>query len=183
MIRKTAMVGILLVLSAISFALLQQHQDLVARRVSENLVREMAAIVDLYEASITKEGVTQLVEIALSRFGMSVEPLPAGDLPAQRPRPAFDLLDGALSDEIRSSIKRPFWIDTVGLSQKVEVRIKLEHAILRLVAPRRLAHVSEPHIFLAWMIATTTFLGSVTYLGLRLIVQATRSGPGAILPH
>ena len=186
MTRKIAIVGILLaglfVLSAVSFTLLQRHWDLVARRLSENLVHQMAAIVDLYEASTTKEDVARLIEIGLSRFNMSVGVLPAGDLPVQRPKPFFDLLDDALSDEIRSSIRRPFWIDTVGLSHEVEVRIKLEHAILRFVAPRREAHVSNSYIFLIWMVATSVILGGAAYLGLRPTVQSTRSTPGAMSP-
>jgi two-component system, OmpR family, osmolarity sensor histidine kinase EnvZ len=177
MTRKINIVGILLagltVLSAVYFTLLQRHSDLVARRLSENLVHEIAAIVDLYEASTTKEDVARLVEIGLNRFGMSVGVLPAGDLPVQRPKPFFDMLDGALSDEIRSSIRRPFWIDTVGLPREVEVRIKLEHAILRFVAPRRQAHVSNSYIFLFWMVATSAILGAAAYLGLRPAMQAT----------
>jgi two-component system osmolarity sensor histidine kinase EnvZ len=177
MTRKIAIVGILLaglfVLSAIFLTLLQRHWDLVARRLAENLVHEMAAIVDLYEASTTKKDVARLVEIGLSRFGMSVGVFPAGDLPVQRPKPFFDLLDDALSGEIRRSIQRPFWIDTVGLSREVEVRIKLEHAILRFVAPRREGHVSNSYIFLIWMMAASAILGAAAYLGLRPIVQAT----------
>jgi two-component system, OmpR family, osmolarity sensor histidine kinase EnvZ len=43
--------------------------------------------------------------------------LPAGDLPSAQAKPFSDQLDLALSDEIRTNIKRPFWVDTVGLSR------------------------------------------------------------------
>ena len=135
--RKIAIVAILLtgflLLSVLSFVLMQRHWDLVARRLSESMAREMAAIVDLYEASSTKDDIARLVDIGLTRFGLSIGVLPAGNLPPPPPKPFFDLLDRALADEIRTNIKRPFWIDTVGRSREVEVRIKLEHAILRFV--------------------------------------------------
>ena len=175
--RKFAIVGILLaglsLLGVISFTLLQRHWDLVARRLSENVVREMAAVVDLYEGSTTKEDIARLIHLGLSRFRMSVGVLPAGDLPAQRPKPFFDPLDDALSDEIRSSIKRPFWIDTVGRSHEVEVRVKLENSILRFVAPRGQAYVSNSHIFLIWMVGTSALLVTIGYLALRPTARAT----------
>jgi two-component system osmolarity sensor histidine kinase EnvZ len=169
--RKIAIVAILLtgflVSSALSFVLMQRHWDLVARRLSESMARDIAAIVDLYQASSTKDDVGRLVDIGLTRFGLSIGVLPAGNLPSPQPKPFFDPLDGALAEEIRTNIKRPFWIDTVGRSREVEVRIKLDHAILRFVAPRRQAYLSNSHIFLIWMLGTSAMLLAAGYLVLR----------------
>jgi two-component system osmolarity sensor histidine kinase EnvZ len=169
--RNIAIVVVLLtgflVLGALSFVLMQRHWDLVARRLSESMARDIAAIVDLYEASSSKDDIGRVVDIGLTRFGLSMGVLPAGNLPPPRPKPFFDLLDGALADEIRSNIKRPFWIDTVGMSRELEVRIKLDHAILRFVAPRRQAYLSNSHIFLIWMLGTSAMLLAVGYLVLR----------------
>jgi two-component system osmolarity sensor histidine kinase EnvZ len=174
--RKISILGILvaggLLLGFISFALMERHWNQVGRRLSEGMARDMAAIVDLYEASSTKEDVARLIHIGLSRFGLSVVVLPAGALPTPEPKPFFDLLDRALSDEIRANVKRPFWIDTVGQSRQVEVRIKLDQAILRFVAPRRQAFVSNSHIFLTWMLGTSVILLAVACLFLRPIVRA-----------
>lgn len=168
MSRKIAIVAILLtgflVLSVLSAVLMQRHWDLVARRLSESMAREMAAIVDLYEANSTKDEFARVVDIGLTRFGLSVVVLPAGNLPALQPKPFFDLLDGALADEIRTSIMRPFWIDTVGRSHELEVRIKLDHAILRFVVPRRKAYLSNSHVFLIWMLGTSAMVLAVGYL-------------------
>jgi two-component system osmolarity sensor histidine kinase EnvZ len=177
MSRKIAIAGVLIacgvLLSVLSFFLMQRHWDAVARRLSESMAREMAAIVDLYEVSSAKEDVARLAHISQSRFGLSVIVLPAGDLPPSQPKPFFDLLDRALAEEIRTSIRRPFWVDTVGQSREVEVRIKLEHAVLRFIAPRRQAYVSNSHIFLIWMMGASAILLSVVYLVLRPTPQAT----------
>ena len=49
----------------------------------------------------------------------------------------------------------------------MEIRIKLEHAILRFVAPRRQAYLSNSHIFLIWMLGTSAMVLAVAYLVLR----------------
>jgi two-component system osmolarity sensor histidine kinase EnvZ len=120
--RKISILGIsvasCLLLGSLSFVLMERHWDQVARHLSEGMARDMAAIVDLYEASSTKEDIARLIHIGLNRFGLSVVVLPAGNLPTPQPKPFFDLLDRALSDEIRANVKRPFWIDTVGQSRR-----------------------------------------------------------------
>jgi two-component system osmolarity sensor histidine kinase EnvZ len=158
---------IVLLESVVAFTFMERHWNQVTRRLSEGLARDMAAIVDLYEQSTTREDITQLVEIAQNRFGFSVAVLPAGNLPTPQPKPFFDLLDRALSDEIRAQVKRPFWIDTVGQSRHVEIRVKLDRAILRFVAQRGLAYASNSHIFLIWMVGTSVVLLTVAILFLR----------------
>jgi two-component system osmolarity sensor histidine kinase EnvZ len=158
---------IVLLESVVAFTFMERHWNQVTRRLSEGMARDMGAIVDMYEASASKEDVARLVDLAQNRFGLSVAALPAGDLPTPQPKPFFDLLDRALSDEIRANVKKPFWIDTVGQSRLVEVRVKLEHAILRFVAPRGQAYASNSHIFLLWMVGTSVVLLTVAILFLR----------------
>jgi two-component system osmolarity sensor histidine kinase EnvZ len=158
---------IVLLESVVAFTFMERHWNQVTRRLSEGLARDMAAIVDLYEQGTTKEDITQLIEIAQNRFNFSVAVLPAGNLPTPQPKPFFDLLDRALSDEIRAQVRRPFWIDTVGQSRHVEIRVKLDRAILRFVAQRGLAYASNSHIFLIWMVGTSVVLLTVAIMFLR----------------
>ena len=61
----------------------------------------------------------------------------------------------------------PFWIDTVGRSSIVEIRINLGNNIMRVFAPR--ADVYDPNswIFLGWMVATALAVLAVAILFLR----------------
>ena len=93
---------IVLLESVVAFTFMERHWNQVTRRLSEGLARDMAAIVDLYEASTGKDDIAQLIDIGQNRFGFSVAVLPAGNLPTPQPKPFFDLLDRALSDEIRA---------------------------------------------------------------------------------
>jgi two-component system osmolarity sensor histidine kinase EnvZ len=175
--RKISIVGVLvagcLLLSSLSFAFMERHWNHVARRLCEGMARDMAAIVDLYETRSSNEDVARLTHIGLNRFGLSVAVLPVGTLPTPQPKPFFDLLDLALSDELRANVKHPFWVDTVGQSRQVEVRIKLDQAILRFVAPRGQAYASNSHIFLVWMVGTSAIVMALGYLVLRPVLRAT----------
>ncbi|NKB16400.1 MAG: hypothetical protein HC774_05255 [Sphingomonadales bacterium] len=158
-----------LLLSVVAYAFMERHWQYVTRRVTEAMARDVAAIVDLYEASPTKEDITRLIELSRDRFGLALVVRPAAPLPTPQPKPFFDLLDRALADEIRANIKRPFWIDTIGQPRQVEVRIKLDQANLHLVASRRYAYASNSHIFLSWMVGGWVVFLTGGYLLLRSI--------------
>ena len=96
-----------------------------------------------------------------------VDFLPVTELPPLAPKPFFSLIDQALSEEVRKQVGRPFWIDTVGRSALLEVRVKLDNAVMRVFAPRSAAYVSNSHIFLGWMVGTSLVLITVAVLFLR----------------
>jgi two-component system osmolarity sensor histidine kinase EnvZ len=158
---------IVLLESVVAFTFMERHWNQVTRRLSDGMARDMGAIVDLYAAGSSAEDTARLIDLAQNRFNMSLSVLPPGDLPTQQPKPFFDLLDRALSDEIRANVKRKFWIDTVGQSRHVEIRVKLDNAILRFVAQRGQAYASNSHIFLMWMVGTSVVLLTVAILFLR----------------
>jgi two-component system osmolarity sensor histidine kinase EnvZ len=96
--------------------------------------------------------------MAASRFGLNIAVLPPEPLPPPGPKPFFSPLDRVLSQEITRQIGKPFWIDTVGRSNLVEVRIQLPHNVLRVFAPRSQTYASNSLIFVSWMVATSVVL-------------------------
>jgi two-component system osmolarity sensor histidine kinase EnvZ len=151
----------------VAFVFMERHWQAVTRRLSEATARDIAALIDIYEENPRKNDYSQLIEMARDRLNLSMQILPAGDLPAPRPKPFFALLDQALSDEIRRQVQRPFWIDTVGQSRHVEIRVKHANGILRFVATRSQTYASNSHIFLLWMIGSSVILLTVAILFLR----------------
>ncbi|MFA5898558.1 MAG: ATP-binding protein [Hyphomicrobium sp.] len=151
----------------IAFVFMERHWQAVTRRLSEATARDIAALIDIYEEYPKKDEYTQLIEMARDRLSLSMQVLPPGDLPAPRPKPFFALLDRALSDEVRRQVQKPFWIDTVGQSRHVEIRVKAKNAILRFVATRSQTYASNSHIFLLWMIGSSVILLTVAILFLR----------------
>ncbi len=109
----------------------------------------------------------KIIRIAQDRMQLKVDLLPADPLPPPGPKPFFSILDQILSTEITRQINRPFWIDTVGNSNIVEVRIQLEDKVLRVFVRRNQAYASNTHIFLIWMVGTSLVLLTIAIPFLR----------------
>ena len=151
----------------IAFVFMERHWQAVTRRLSEATARDIAALIDIYDASNSESEHQQIIEIARERLNLSMQVLPKGDLPEARQKPFFDLLDRALSKEISRHVKRPFWIDTVGQSRHVEIRVQNKDAILRFLAVRTQTYASNSQIFLMWMVGSSVILLTVAILFLR----------------
>ena len=153
--------------SVVAFVFMERHWNLVTRRLSAAVVQDIAALIDVYKIYPQDKDRTQLRTIAQQRLGLVVDFLPVGDLPPPGPKPFFSLLDQTLSVQIGRQVARPFWIDTVGKSQYVEIRIQLPDTVMRIFAQRGAAYASNSEIFLFWMLGTSSILLIVAVLFLR----------------
>jgi two-component system osmolarity sensor histidine kinase EnvZ len=153
--------------SVVAFMFVERQWTLVNHYLSSAVTREIATLIDVYKSYPQGADRAQLRRIAQDRLGLVVDFLPETQLPPPGPKPFFSQLDGALSDEIRRQIRLPFWIDTVGRSSILEVRIKLDDTILRVFVPRADAYDLDSWIFLLWMVATSLVVLTIAILFLR----------------
>jgi two-component system osmolarity sensor histidine kinase EnvZ len=159
---------VVLLQSVIAYAFMERHWQTVTNRLSASVASDIAALVEIYD-KLPNKGTDgrALTDIAESKLGLDVDILPAGPLPRIGPKPFFDILDSALSNEVRLRVARPFWIDTVGRSNLVEIRVQLDDAIMRVIARRSQTYASNAHIFLVWMVGSSLILLTVAILFLR----------------
>lgn len=160
-------IPIVLLQSVVAFVFMERHWQTVTQRLSMAVTRDIAAVIDMIDTFPQDGNYDQIVRIARERLELNVAIDPAGDLPPPRPKPFFSILDQILSEEITRQIQRPFWIDTVGNSRIVEIRIQLDDKILRVFAKRSQAYASNTHIFLLWMVGTSLVLLAIAILFLR----------------
>ena len=153
--------------SVVAGVFMESHYNTVTRRLSTAVVQDIAALIDVYNGYPQDKDRAQIRRIAQQRLNLVVDFLPAGDMPPPGPKPFFNLLDQSLSVQIGRQIRRPFWIDTVGNSNLVEIRIVLDDAVMRVFAERSAAYASNSQIFLFWMVGTSTILLTVAVLFLR----------------
>jgi two-component system, OmpR family, osmolarity sensor histidine kinase EnvZ len=153
--------------SVVAFMFMERHYFLVTQRLSAGVVQDIATLIEVAKILPPDTGQAQIRRIAQEKLGLVVDFLPVNELPPPGPKPFFSLVDQSLSEEIRKLVGRPFWIDTVGRSALVEIRIKLDNAVMRVFAPRSVAYVSNSHIFLGWMVGTSLVLITVAVLFLR----------------
>jgi two-component system, OmpR family, osmolarity sensor histidine kinase EnvZ len=157
----------ILLQSVVAYVFVERHWELVTRQLSSAVVHDVAALVDLFEADKSEAGRDQLARLAAQTLQLDVELLPPQALPRALPKPFFSVLDQALSKELAGQIGRPFWIDTVGRSNLIEIRIQLGDGVLRVLAHRSAAYATNSHIFIIWMTAASLVLIAVAIAFLR----------------
>ncbi len=153
--------------SIVAFMFVERQSSVVNFYLSSAVTQEIATLIDVYKTFPPGANRAQLRRIAQDRLGLVVDFLPGTDLPPPGPKPFFSSLDQELSNEIRKQIGLPFWIDTVGRSSIVEIRIKLDDAVMRVFAPRADAYNSNALIFLMWMVLTSVVVLTIAILFLR----------------
>ncbi len=153
--------------SVIAFVFMERHWNLVTQKLSAGVVADIAALIEIYRGYPQDVEFAQIRRIAQERLNLVIDFLPAADMPPPGPKPFFSLLDQALSVELRKQVGRPFWIDTVGRSALVEIRIQLDNRVMRIFAPRSAAYASNSEIFLLWMVGASLVLLTVAILFLR----------------
>lgn len=176
--------------SVVAFVFMERHWQSVTQRLSTAVVRDVAAIVDVIETYPQDTEYLTITRIARERFALNISILPPDPLPPPNPKPFFSILDGILSQQITRQLAKPFWIDTVGDSNLLEIRIMLEKNVLRVYLRRSRAYASNTHIFLLWMSGTSLVLIFISILFLRnqmkpiqnLASAAESFGKGHALP-
>ncbi|GJD76500.1 sensor histidine kinase [Methylobacterium goesingense] len=158
---------VVLLQSVIAYTFMERHWQLVTRRLSAAVTADVAALIDIYESYPQDKDSETLTRIANDRLNLDVDILKGAKLPPAGPRPFFSILDEALSDEIRRQIRRPYWIDTVGRSSLIEIRVSIPDGVMRVTARRSMAYASNSHIFLLWMSGSSLVLLGVAILFLR----------------
>ncbi|KQQ40870.1 ATPase [Methylobacterium sp. Leaf125] len=158
---------VVLLQSVIAYTFMERHWQLVTRRLSSAVTADVAALIDIYESYPQDKDSETLTRIANDRLNLDVDILKGAKLPPAGPRPFFSILDEALSEEIRRQIRRPYWIDTVGRSSLIEIRVAIPDGVMRVTARRSMAYASNSHIFLLWMSGSSLVLLGVAILFLR----------------
>ena len=184
-------VPMIILQSVVAYVFLERHWSLVTNRLSARVVADIAALIEFERSFPQDPERTQLRRIAQEKLELQVDFLPLSEMPPPGPKPFFSLLDQSLSAQLRTQIARPFWTDTVGKSSLVEIRIRLDNAVMRVFARRNQAYASNSEIFLFWMVGTSTVLliFSIIFLRnqirpiLRLADAAEAFGKGREVPN
>lgn len=160
-------IPMILLQTVVAAVFMERHWRMVTERLSEGVTRDISAVIEMIEHFPDTDDYGTITRIANEELGLNVMIEPGGELPPPRPKPFFSILDGILADQISAHIERPFWIDTVGDSRLVEIRIKLDDQVLRVFTRRNQTYASNTHIFLVWMAGAALALIGISILFLR----------------
>ncbi len=161
-------IPMVLLQSVVAFVFMERHWQLVTERLSMAVTRDIAAIIDLIDTFPDDSANAEIIRIARDRMNLNIAIEKGNELPPPQPKPFFNILDHILSEQITKQIKLPFWIDTLGDSDLVEIRILVDQdKTLRVYARRNHTYASNTHIFLVWMVGASLVLLTISILFLR----------------
>lgn len=158
---------LVLLQTVLLFVFMERHWNNITRRLSAATARDVAAIIEIYNRYPQDKDHQKLIEIARDKMSLSFQVLPKSKLPKTTARPFYSILDRRLTKELRKRISYPIWVDTVGQSKFVEIRIALDKSTLKFLAHRNHTYASNSHIFVIWMIGSSTVLLGIALLFLR----------------
>ncbi|MEP3231620.1 MAG: ATP-binding protein [Hyphomicrobiales bacterium] len=158
---------IVILQSVLVFVFMERHWNTVTRRLSAAVTQDISSVLKFMEAYPSKTDEENIIRIAREQLSLNLSILPPDPLPAPVPKPFFSLLDQTLSGEIAQKIGKPFWIDTVGRSQLVEIRIQLDDKVVQIFARRSQTYASNSHIFIFWMLGTAVVLMVIAIIFMR----------------
>ena len=158
---------IVILQSVLAFVFMERHWSTVTHRLSAAVTRDISAIIKILETYPGRENEENVIRIAREQLGLTIAILPPNALPTVAPKPFFTFLDKTLSKKIRRRIGKPFWIDTVGRSKLVEIRIQLDDKVIQIFARRSQTYASNSYIFLTWMVGTSLVLLVIAIIFMR----------------
>jgi two-component system osmolarity sensor histidine kinase EnvZ len=110
---------------------MDRHLDNVTKALSRTVARDMAFVLEVYENSPrTAESNHWLETVANQKLALGLKIEADSQLPPPAPKPFFSLLDSKLSKYVARYIGKPFWLDTLGQSGFVDVRIQASDGVI-----------------------------------------------------
>ncbi len=179
------LVPILILQAVMTFVFMDRHWDLVTRRLSDAVGRDVSLIVDLMDTAETPEARNAVIRSVARRLEMFLDILPEDALPAPLEYGRLDILQQSLSRQLGQKIARPVWVDAMRPGKFLEVRVLLADearegrtgeagetgSVLRATIRRSHAYASNSHIFLVWMSVASVVLITLSVLFLRNQIQ------------
>ena len=161
------LVPILILQTVMGFVFMDRHWELVTRRLSDAVGRDVGLIIELMDEAETPEARNAVIRSVARHLEILVDILPGDTLPEPVDHGPIDILYTTLSDQLAQKVSRPVWLDTRGSGKLIEVRVAVPDGVLRATIRRNHAYASNSHIFLVWMAAASAVLITLAVLFLR----------------
>lgn len=158
---------------AVTWAFFDAHWETVNSRLSEGLAGEVAWAVESYQDDPRPETLARLEQRAEDSLSLSIALQPGRELPIGKRAALFAAVDRSLQRALAARLDEPFWFDASDrYPAYVDIRVKVDQGVLRIIAPRDRAVATQGHIFVLWMAGATLLLTAVALLFIRNQVRA-----------
>jgi two-component system osmolarity sensor histidine kinase EnvZ len=149
--------------------ILERHWDNVTKVLARSLAREIGLINELYDRSNkTPQALDEIENIANKRLKLNLTILQDASLPDPVSPPLFSLVDSKLTRYLTKDIGKPFWIDSVGQTGFVDIRVQVEKGLVfRMLTEEDRAYAASTDALLMWMVISSLVLLAIAVAFLR----------------
>jgi two-component system osmolarity sensor histidine kinase EnvZ len=149
--------------------ILERHWDNVTKVLARSLAREIALVNELYDRSNKSPAALEEIEaLANNKLKLNLTILQNESLPSPVTPPLFSLVDSKLTRYLTRDIGKPFWIDSVGQSGYVDIRVEVEKGLIfRILTDEDRAYAASTDALLMWMVVSSLVLLAIAVTFLR----------------
>ena len=175
---------------AVTWIFFDAHWQTVTSRLSDGLAGEVAWAVESYQDDPREATMVRIAERAEKSLNLSIALQPGRSLPERRRTNAFAVVDRSIDRALSQRLDVPYWFDTTRYPAYVDIRVKVDQGVIRILAPRDRAFATQGHIFVLWMAMATILLTAIAILFIRnqtrtierLATAADAFGKGVDMP-
>jgi two-component system osmolarity sensor histidine kinase EnvZ len=175
---------------AVTWIFFDAHWQTVTSRLSDGLAGEVAWAVESYQDDPNDATMARIASRAEKSLNLSIALQPGRSLPDSRRTNAFAVVDRAIDRALSQRLDAPYWFDTTRYPAYVDIRVKIDQGVIRILAPRDRAFATQGHIFVLWMAMATILLTAIAILFIRnqtrtierLATAADAFGKGVDMP-
>ena len=152
---------------AVTWIFFDAHWQTVTSRLSDGLAGEVAWAVESYQDDPSPQTMSTIAGRAEKSLNLSIALQPGQDLPQGRRTNAFAVVDRAIDRALSQRLDSPYWFDTTRYPAYVDIRVKVDQGVIRILAPRDRAFATQGHIFVLWLAMATILLTAIAILFIR----------------
>lgn len=152
---------------AVTWIFFDAHWQTVTSRLSDGLAGEVAWAVESYQDQPSPQTMATIADRAEKSLNLSIALQPGRALPQGRRTNAFAVVDRAIDRALSQRLDAPYWFDTTRYPAYVDIRVKVDQGVIRILAPRDRAFATQGHIFVLWLAMATILLTAIAILFIR----------------
>jgi two-component system, OmpR family, osmolarity sensor histidine kinase EnvZ len=149
----------------VTYVFFERDLDTTTRRLARDVAADVSLLASLEDSTPTleRDGLRALSARQL-RYRLTFHD---GDKLAPSTQPPASTIDVALDDILRSSMGSRCSFETGRIGNDFDIKVDVKDGVLEILVPRDRVTVSQPDIFILWMVGSALILLSVAILFLR----------------
>ncbi len=152
-----------------AWVFVDRHYETVTRSLSQSFVRDVALVMETWENSAhTQKDLDAVLKMANGSLALGLTVEKGAELPGVSTKPLLSSLHPKLVRYLSNQVKLPLWVDTVGKSGYVDVRLRTADGfVFRFLTDLNRAHASTTPLFIASMVGGSLILLLIAIIFLR----------------